>query len=691
MIDTPELVFLVGQHLHPADLRRCIEVSQLWREILIPCLWRELDDSERPWYQMFEEAEILLSTIDDGIDLSLDMDPRRRLSELIHEYGHHIRRLRITHIWTLECCLQANLNGITMLYWRIDIRECKYIHLDGPREVAIIQGLPSHLECEPDPCRVGHANEWDYVSRCFWALVSNNCNLTLVDMMGTRNKLLKLKSTEEVLYPLLGSLPWLRTLTNLPIPSESIPQLKTFAPNLSVLNVAGLVTAFDFLTVATAETVHHHLRSLTLYGDFTLYQVCNIFQTFPNLENAQLLPLYKNNQLISRETQTQIITHPIHFESTRLRQLGVSHLDWALSSPDLLNMRFPALESVQITNLEQFRCLSAFLTHCPKIRSVQIDLYSGPWTDSAQPEQQDASTDEDIEPLILANVRVLCIDRSFMRTSRSESLRFLWRSIPHLVELSLVMSTPPLLAALAQCCVALQRVNLGSVYTPWNGGHSNVVEILTSCSELRTLEGVGLKIGPNEFRNGGTWVCHKIAMLQLEITGLGGETSEQECEKDDNDNDEKYTLQHVVYDQLAQLTRLQRLDLSVVCACNVFPYVPAERFVYLNQCHRHRHMTISVAVRPLDTLQFTLASGLERLSGLSRLEELGVRGVDHRIRRDELSWMQVHWPRLKWIRGVAAKIEEEQTREVQTWYVEDGMPDFLERYPDHLEDLFGED
>ncbi|KAF9323963.1 hypothetical protein BG006_000982, partial [Podila minutissima] len=72
MIDTPELVFLVGQHLHPADLRRCIQASQLWHEALIPRLWRELDDSERPWCQMFDKAETLLGAIDDGIILPFE-------------------------------------------------------------------------------------------------------------------------------------------------------------------------------------------------------------------------------------------------------------------------------------------------------------------------------------------------------------------------------------------------------------------------------------------------------------------------------------------------------------------------------------------------------------------------------------------------------------------------------------------
>ncbi|KAF9367111.1 hypothetical protein CPC16_006942, partial [Podila verticillata] len=57
--DTPELVLLLGQHLNPADLRRCIQVSRLWHETLISCLWRELNDTEWPWRQMFAEAQAL--------------------------------------------------------------------------------------------------------------------------------------------------------------------------------------------------------------------------------------------------------------------------------------------------------------------------------------------------------------------------------------------------------------------------------------------------------------------------------------------------------------------------------------------------------------------------------------------------------------------------------------------------------
>jgi hypothetical protein len=167
---------------------------------------------------------------------------------------------------------------------------------------------------------------------------------------------------------------------------------------------------------------------------------------------------------------------------------------------------------------------------------------------------QDGTIDEDIEPLIcLANVQVLRIVRSTVqRTTQNEPLGFLWRTVLYLVELSLLVSMPPLLAALAQCCPVLRRLEVGTVYTLWNGERSSVVQLLTSCSDLRALEGVGLKIGPNEFRNGGPWVCHKIETLHLAITGLGGETlREQEHENNDDDDDcgGKYALQHVVYDR----------------------------------------------------------------------------------------------------------------------------------------------
>ncbi|KAF9315908.1 hypothetical protein BG003_002550 [Podila horticola] len=688
MIDTPELVFLVGQHLNLADLRRCVQVSRLWHETLASYLWRELDDSERPWRQTFDEAETLLSAIDDGTMLPSEADPRLRLSEMIHKYGHHIRRLKITHIWTLECCLQANLQGVTMLYWRVDIKECTYIQVDGTREESIKQGLHTHLHCEePDPDYIEDTEEWCYISRCFWTLVCNNSNLTLVDLQPTEwNKVLKLESC-NVLHRLLASLPWLRTLFNFPMHTESILQLKSFAPNLDALTLADRPTARDFLILPANENIHENLRSLALCGSLTLHQVWYIFQTFPNLEHIRFLCWNRNTDEISYKA----LTLPIRLENAHLRLLEVRSLDWVLYSG--LTISFPQLDSVNIANLAHFKQLHLLLRNCPNIRSIQIQSFSGPSRGYSLQNQEadlvdpiDGNIDSDnTEPLVEAqNVRVVHINLN--QTQVEESIRRFWRAVPHLVEVTLRASNPPLLAALARCCPTLQRVNAGTMCSWWSNGtscSSAVSDLLKSCSDLTSLEGDGLVMNPMAIRDGGAWVCNKLEVLHLDITEFADEASEAQSGIGDSGGG-AYVLHHIVYDQLAQLTRLRSLDLSVVCACNTLPHMPSDDLTRPFRCRRHRRRASQVTVNLLNTLQLTLPSGLDRLLSLTQLTELAIYGVDHGIRGDELLWMREHWPRLKWIRGVPPKIGEQQTQEVRTWYVKDGMKDFLERYPDNL-------
>jgi hypothetical protein len=70
------------------------------------------------------------------------------------------------------------------------------------------------------------------------------------------------------------------------------------------------------------------------------------------------------------------------------------------------------------------------------------------------------------------------------------------------------------------------------------------------------------------------------------------------------------------------------------------------RYTYLGQEY------INYGTPFKNTLQLTLATGLDRLSGLRHLEVFGFEGVDHRIRKEELEWMAVHWPKLKVMRGL---------------------------------------
>ncbi|KFH74136.1 hypothetical protein MVEG_01349 [Podila verticillata NRRL 6337] len=682
--DTPELVLLLGQHLNPADLRHCIQVSRLWHETLISCLWRELNDTEWPWRQMFDEAQALSNDSEQGTIFPFD-DPRLRLSEMIHKYGHHIRCLKITHVWTLECCLQAKLEGISVLYWKIDTKVCQSIDVDEPREVSISEDVPDHLICEkPNPDIIMDALEWEYVSRCFWTLIYNNRSLTLVEVLTTQwERVLKLKST-KVLHLLLGSLLRLRTLSNLPMSIESILQLNTFAPNLDAFTMSDPPTKHDFLSEPTADSIHHHLRSLTLCGDLTLYQVSNLFQMFPSLEHAQFFRWSMGDDMISYEA----LTIPIRLEGAHLRRLNVNSLSWVLYPR--LTMYFPRLESVVVPNLARLKELNLLLRNCPNLRSIQVRLSDGSSSGyGVQLQQEDTdATDGDngnddndrVESSALA-LSVQFVRISLKHVQVEESIRIFWRTIPNLTEVSLGASNPSLLAALAQFCPALQRVDMGTMCTWWKNGIScsyAVSELLRSCSDLRSLKGDGLAIGPRAIRDGCAWVCHKIEVLHLDITGFADEISETHFGDDNNDDEEgKYFLQHVVYDQLAQLTRLRSLDMSIACSYSDLPRLCVMQLMRSHQCLRHP--VNEDAEIPMDTLQFTLASGLGRLSSLSQLEELGIRGVDHRIWKEELLWMHVHWPRLKCIRGVALRIEgAEDMRVGRTWYVEDGIADLLD-------------
>jgi hypothetical protein len=53
----------------------------------------------------------------------------------------------------------------------------------------------------------------------------------------------------------------------------------------------------------------------------------------------------------------------------------------------------------------------------------------------------------------------------------------------------------------------------------------------------------------------------------------------------------------------------------------------------------------------LDTLEFSLASGLAELGGLRRLQEAEFLGIDLRIGAKEMEWVREHW-------GLKAEVED---------------------------------
>lgn len=160
------------------------------------------------------------------------------------------------------------------------------------------------------------------------------------------------------------------------------------------------------------------------------------------------------------------------------------------------------------------------------------------------------------------------------------------------------------------------------------------------------------------------WICEGLVVLRLQIIGVTRLTEEEEIDYRQGllfrrlnrvlseaetralEKYEKVREQHqMIYGQLAKLVHLTDLELGM----------------------EYRNLAVRWGTRMIirgaqiykdygdpfpDTLELSLASGLDRLSTLTKLEVFGFESVDHRIDEEELSWMAEKWPRLRVMRGL---------------------------------------
>ncbi|KAG0375053.1 hypothetical protein BGX24_009602 [Mortierella sp. AD032] len=138
-----------------------------------------------------------------------------------------------------------------------------------------------------------------------------------------------------------------------------------------------------------------------------------------------------------------------------------------------------------------------------------------------------------------------------------------------------------------------------------------------------------------------------------------------------------YDVQKWIYTQLADLSGLQELvvgmrelNWSRLAFCGIDPYSSSS--IDIEEALRDRFETFQY-----DCLEFSMASGLKILSGLTELRVLDVRSTAHNIGVKELDWMHVHWPQLETIRGLESPREwacnpkeaEAAAKAVERWIV----------------------
>ncbi|KAF9972136.1 hypothetical protein BGZ73_004787 [Actinomortierella ambigua] len=118
------------------------------------------------------------------------------------------------------------------------------------------------------------------------------------------------------------------------------------------------------------------------------------------------------------------------------------------------------------------------------------------------------------------------------------------------------------------------------------------------------------------------WVCKGLEVLEVPIGGVCRFAPGEPCPRHPNEKDPERVcraVQRAVYRQLGQLEHLQNLDV-----------------------HMYNYSELKEA--QLETLEWSLASGIEETKGLRKLKSLKFFGTNHRIGIPELQWMKEHWP-----------------------------------------------
>ncbi|KAG0071824.1 hypothetical protein BGZ89_009357, partial [Linnemannia elongata] len=148
-----------------------------------------------------------------------------------------------------------------------------------------------------------------------------------------------------------------------------------------------------------------------------------------------------------------------------------------------------------------------------------------------------------------------------------------------------------------------------------------------------------------------TWSSRWLTALKIRIAGIPRPDVQRDYKNrpipegtplHSGTMEESRWIQQRVYSQLGSLTNLRVLELGTI----------DHRGNLVREKDKKGDYVMFDPMLQVTSLEMTLESGLDLLSGLSRLRELNVGTMDHRIGKKELFWMQRHWPYLTDVRGL---------------------------------------
>ncbi|KAF8945504.1 hypothetical protein BGZ47_002506 [Haplosporangium gracile] len=604
VVRLPEIVALLGPYLKAPDLFSCIQVCRLWNHLLIPWLWRSIDDSEHSWPTILSNHKNPESQGDKDADW---------IRAIFTKYGHHIREL-------------ASQWGVIL-------------------EVANTSSTCNHLES----LRIGDlstSKTWDD------NVDENNSNGNNVDANGVTVHRYQGPGPdprhEAAIGPLLSPIfegllgPHRAQHRTVARQKQDWATAQHFwllvRQNTQSLFSLGLNVSLDWLCSTNVDFIFDTLASLV---------------NLVNLEN-DMLPLDPNVLL---ERLPGLLSY-----RTRL---GILH-----NSNDLTRS-FGQLIYLEIWGLVPIRTFFTLLKYLPNLETLRMDEFAGTLNFALQ------------DHLILENtpsrLKTLRFRNPYARVDEQiANLVIPW--LPHLIEVSLTQLHPSTARALGTHCRKLEVVKQIDGGTTIYQDHINqkpavntVGILLRECATLKVFDGIHHTLEATHMLKY-PWACRDLETFRCQIIGIPRLTiAEQElldstdegsrlADSSDGDSGSNGSMDNVaraalskkkqrglelqlqVMDHLAGLTSLTVLDLGY-------------EYRDLQSAQRKKELepnwTVKIEGEPaLESLELTLATGLDRLSSLTRLEIFGFEGINHRIGKPELLWMATAWPKLKVLRGL---------------------------------------
>ncbi|KAK3811087.1 MAG: hypothetical protein J3Q66DRAFT_390971 [Benniella sp.] len=126
------------------------------------------------------------------------------------------------------------------------------------------------------------------------------------------------------------------------------------------------------------------------------------------------------------------------------------------------------------------------------------------------------------------------------------------------------------------------------------------------------------------------WLCERsLEVIEVKIAPIPGPDSENKSAVAEAYPGQGREIQNQVYDRIARLIHLDTLMLGYRFHASQYP-----------------------GYRPEMSLEMSLESGLDKLSGLKSLKELSLEGLATKIGTQEVQWMLENWPKLRNVWGL---------------------------------------